>query len=366
MGVAIPLSANVSPPYKSFGIMKKYCHSFIGIFGFVMLLAGGSLYGQTKGYHLVKKTVIGGEGGWDYLAVDHENGRIFLSHGNQVEVLDLKTHKSLGVIKPADGVHGIVTVAKINRGITTNGSTNTATIFDLKSLAPIVELPTGKNPDALLYDPYSDRVFVFNHSGASATAIDLTHGKVLGTVDLGGDGVEAGVSDGKGTIFVNLEDTHEIVSFDAKSLAIKNRWSVAPGEEPTGLAIDIATRRLFSVCHNALMIVVDANSGKVVSKVPIGKHVDGVVFDAASKFAISSNGEGTMTVVKEVSPTEFSVVETVATSPGARTLTMDPVTHHIFLSTAQYGETPAATTDNPNPRPNVVPGTFMLLEYSRD
>ncbi len=345
---------------------KNYRHSFVGIFGLALLLLSASLHAQTPGYHLVKKTVIGGEGGWDYLTVDHDNNKIFLSHGSQVEVLDLKTHKSLGVIKPTSGVHGIVAVSKVNRGLTTNGRTNTATIFDLKTLAPIVELPTGKNPDALLYDPYSDRVFVFNHSGASATAIDIAKGKVLGTLDLGGDGVEAGVSDGKGTIFVNLEDTHEIVSFDAKSLAIKNRWSVAPGEEPTGLAIDPSTHRLFSVCHNELMIVVDANTGKVVSKVPIGKRVDGVVFDATSKFAVSSNGEGTMTVVKEVSPTEFTVVETVATAPGARTLTMDPVTHHIFLSTAQYGETPAATAENPNPRPSIVPGTFMLLEYSRD
>jgi len=346
--------------------MKNYRHSFVGILGLALVLVGTSLNAQTSGYHLVKKTVIGGEGGWDYLAVDHENGKIFLSHGSQVEVLDLKTHKSLGIIKPTSGVHGIVAVPKINRGITTNGRTNTATIFNLNTLAPIVELPTGKNPDALLYDPYSDRVFVFNHSGASATAIDIANGKILGTVDLGGDGVEAGVSDGKGTIFVNLEDTHEIVSFDAKSLAIKNRWSVAPGEEPTGLAIDTSTRRLFSVCHNELMIIVDANTGKVVSKVPIGKRVDGVVFDAASKFAVTSNGEGTMTVVKEVSPTEFSVVETVATAPGARTLTIDPVTHHIFLSTAQYGETPAATADNPEPRPSIVPGTFMLLEYGKD
>lgn len=346
--------------------MKTHRYTFFGLLCMVMLSAGNVLNAQTPGYHLIKKTVIGGEGGWDYLTVDHENGKLFLSHGNQVEVLDLKSHKSVGVIKPTSGVHGIVAVPKINRGLTTNGRTNTATIFDLKTLAPIIELPTGKNPDALLYDPYSDRVFVFNHSGASATAIDIAKGKVLGTLDLGGDGVEAGVSDGKGTIFVNLEDTHEIVSFDAKSLAIKNRWSVAPGEEPTGLAIDTSTHRLFSVCHNELMIIVDANTGKVVSKVPIGKRVDGVVFDATSKFAVSSNGEGTMTVVKEVSPTEFTVVETVATAPGARTLTMDPVTHHIFLSTAQYGETPAATAENPNPRPSIVPETFMLLEYGRD
>jgi DNA-binding beta-propeller fold protein YncE len=331
-----------------------------------LFVSGGFVQAQTKGYHLIKKTVIGGEGGWDYLTVDHEGGKLFLSHGSQVEVRDLSTHKSLGVIKAVNGVHGIAAVPKYNRGITTNGRSNTATIFNLKTLAPIVELPTGENPDALLYDAYSDRVFVFNHSGSSATAIDLSKGIVLGTVDLGGDGVEAGVSDGQGTIFVNLEDTHEIVSFDAKTLAVKTRWSVAPGEEPTGLAINTQTHRLFSVCGNELMLVVDETNGKIISKVPIGKHVDGVVFDPGTKLAVSSNGEGSITVVKEVSATEYSVVETVPTAPGARTLALDPVTHHIFVSTAQYGAIPAATSENPNPRPGIVPGTFMLLEFGQD
>ena len=226
-----------------------------------------------------------------------------------------------------------------------------------------MELPTGKNPDALLYDEFSSRVFVFNHSDVTTTAIDIAEGKVVGTIDVGGSDLEAGATDGKGTIYVNLEEAAEIVSFNAKTLAIKNRWKISPCEEPTGLAIDTKTNRLFSVCHSGSMMVVDSEKGNIVAQVPIGKRVDGVVFDPELKMAFSSNGEGTITVVQEVSPTEFKVIDTITTEPGARTIALDPKTHHVFVSTAQYGETPAATAENPNPRPKVVPGTFMVLEY---
>jgi DNA-binding beta-propeller fold protein YncE len=225
-----------------------------------------------------------------------------------------------------------------------------------------MEVPTGKNPDALLYDRFSDRVFIFNHSGGSATVVDISSGTVTGTVELGGEAVEAGASDEKGTIFVNLEDTNEIVSFDAKSLVVKNRWKISPGEEPTGMAIDVRNHLLFSVCHNALMIVVDYQNGKIVAQVPIGQRVDGVVFDPSSMLAFSSNGDGTITVVKETSPTTFNVLQTVETAVGARTITLDSKTHHVFVSSAQYGPLPAATTETPRPRPPVVPGTFMVLE----
>jgi DNA-binding beta-propeller fold protein YncE len=345
--------------------MKNSCLSIFCLL-LISIVSSFCVNAQTSGYHLIKKTVIGGEGGWDYLSADHDNNKLYLSHGTQVEVLDLQTHQKIGTIGPVNGVHGIVAIAKKNKGVTTNGRSNTATIFDLKTLTPIIELPTGKNPDALIYDAYSDRVFVFNHSDASATAIDVNPGKVVGTIPLGGEGVEAGTTDGKGTIYVNLEDTHEIVSFDAKSLAVKARWDITPGEEPTGLAIDTKTHRLFSACHNELLMVINADNGKIVSKVPIGKRVDGVVFDPATNLIISSNGEGSITVIKEISANEFKVVETVLTAPGARTITLDPVTHHVFVSTAQYGETPAATAENPNPRPAVVPGTFMVMEFGMD
>ncbi len=320
---------------------------------------------QPSGFQLVKKTVLGGEGGWDYLSVDSKNRRLYVSHSTQVEVLNADTQVKIGTIPNLQGVHGVIAVPRHGRGITTNGRSSTATIFDLKTLAVIVELPTGKNPDALTYDAFSDRVFVFNHTGGNMTAIDISRGEVVGTLALGGEAVEAGVSDEKGTVFVNLEDVNEIVAFDAKTLAIKNRWKIAPGEEPTGLAMDLKTRRLFSVCHNALMIVVDADNGKIVAQVPIGKRVDGVIFDPTTRQAISSNGEGSITIVQEVSANEFRVVETVKTEVGARTIAFDPKTHHVFVSTAQYGTPPAATAENPNPRPPVIPGTFMVLELGR-
>ena len=329
----------------------------------VVLFSVNELGAQTSGFHLIKKTVIGGDGGWDYLSVDARNNRLYVSHSTQVEVLDLQTHEKVGVIPNLQGVHGVLAVSKTGRGITTNGRSNTVTIFDLKTLQPIVELPTGKNPDALLYDEFSGRVFVFNHSDVTTTAIDIAEGKVVGTVDVGGSALEAGATDGKGTIFVNLEDANEIVSFDAKTLVVKNRWKISPGEEPTGLALDTKTKRLFSVCHNGWMMVVDSEKGNIVAQVPIGKRVDGVVFDPELKMAFTSNGEGTITVVQEVSPSEFKVIDTIKTEIGARTIALDPKTHHVFVSTAQYGETPVATAENPNPRPKVVPGTFMVLEY---
>lgn len=317
---------------------------------------------KNEPFQLIKKTVVGGEGGWDYLSVDSENRRLYVSHSTKVEVLNADTHEKVGEIANLQGVHGVIAVPKSGRGITTNGRSNTATIFDLKTLTVLGEVPTGKNPDALLYDSYSDRVFIFNHSGGSATAVDIAAGKVTGTIVLGGEAVEAGATDEKGTIFVNLEDTNEIVSFDAKSLVVKNRWKIAPGEEPTGLAIDLKNHLLFSVCHSEIMIVLDYETGKIVAQVPIGKRVDGVIFDPKSKLAISSNGEGTISIVQEVSPTEFKVIETVKTEVGARTITLDPKTHHVFVSSAQYGSLPAATTENPRPRPPVIPGTFMILE----
>jgi DNA-binding beta-propeller fold protein YncE len=339
-------------------------HRFQLAITFLLYISTNISQAQSQ-FQLIKKTVIGGEGGWDYLSVDAENRRLYVSHSTKVEVLNVDTHEKIGEIPNLQGVHGVIAVPKTGRGITTNGRSNTATIFDLKTLKPIIELPTGKNPDALLYDGFSKRVFIFNHSDVTTTAIDIEAGKVVGTIDLGGTALEAGVSDEKGTIFVNLEDAHEIVSFDAKTLAIKNRWKIAPGEEPTGLAIDTKTKRLFSVCHNGWMMVVDSEKGNVVAQVPIGKRVDGVVFDPKSKLAFSSNGEGTITVVQEVSANEFKVVETIKTEVGARTIAFDSKTHHVFVSAAQYGETPAATAEVPNPRPKVVPGTFMVLEYGR-
>jgi YVTN family beta-propeller protein len=312
---------------------------------------------------LKKKTVVGGDGGWDYLSVSSDDRHLYLSHSSQVEVLNADTHEKIGIIPDTKGVHGIVAIPKLGKGFVTCGSTNSVMVFDTKTLAKITDIPAGEMPDALLYDKFSNRIFSFNHRGGSVTAIDVATLKAIETVKLGGAAAEAGVTDGKGTIFVNLEDINEIVSFDAKTLAIKNRWKTGSGEEPTGLAIDLKNNLLFSVCKNQKMIVLDSKTGKLVAEVPIGSRCDGVVFDPKSKTIYSSNGEGTITVIHEDSPTVFSVKEIIKSDVGARTITIDPKTQHVFTMTAQYGETPPKTEENPRPRPKTIPNTFTVYEF---
>jgi len=281
-----------------------------------------------------------------------------------VVVVDADTRAAVGDIPDTPGVHGIAIATDLGRGFVSNGRAGTTTIFDLKTLGKIGEVKTGENPDAILYDPATRRVFTFNGRGADATAIDAARGTVAGTVPLGGR-PENAVTDGKGRVFVNIEDKSEIVALDSKDLQVKSRWPLKPCEEPSGLAFDSAHGRLFAVCSNKLMAVVDATSGRVVTTLPIGSGVDGAAFDAATGLAFSSNGEGTVTVVHEDSPEAFRVVETVKTQRGARTLALDPKTHRIFLSTAEFGPAPAPTAEVPRPRPSIVPGSFVVLVLGR-
>lgn len=322
--------------------MKK-----ITLFSILLNVLTFTLSAQTT---LIKKTVVGGDGGWDYLSVSSDDRHLYLSHSSQVEVLNVDTHEKIGIIPDTKGVHGIVAIPKLGKGFVTCGSSNSVMVFDTKTLAKITDIPAGEMPDALLYDKFSNRIFSFNHRGGSVTAIDVATLKAIETVKLGGAAAEAGVTDGKGTIFVNLEDINEIVSFDAKTLAIKNRWKTGSGEEPTGLAIDLKNNLLFSVCKNQKMIVLDSKTGKLVAEVPIGSRCDGVVFDPKSKMIYSSNGEGTISVIHEDSPTTFSVKEIIKSDVGARTITIDPKTQHVFTMTAQYGETPPKTEENPRPQ----------------
>ena len=334
------------------------------IFSLCLSLTGSVLAQTPANYHLIKKTTVGGEGGWDYLLADADGGRLYLSHGNQTEVLDLKTHDKIGVITPTPGVHGIAVVPGAGIGYTTNGRPNTATMFDTKTFKAMKEIPTGKKPDAILYDAFSGRIFIFNNAGASATVLAAKTGDVLGTVELGG-APEAAVTDDHGLIFVNLEDKNQVAVFDAKTLAVTHHWSLGTGEEPTGLAFDRVKHRLFSACQKKL-VVLDSKTGKLLAEVPTGSGTDGAVFDTATGSAITSNGEGSLTVVKEVKSGQFEAVQTVQTQRGARTITIDPTSHHVFVTTADYGPGPAATTENPRPRRAVIPGSFVVLEYGAD
>ena len=329
------------------------------------LLATVGLAQNGPGYHVVKKTVVGGEGGWDYSYVDASARRVYVSHATKVVVLDADEVKVIGEIPNTEGVHGIAVAPEFNHGFTSNGRTSTVSIFDLKTLKTIKEVPvTGRNPDAILYDPFSKHVFTFNGRSADATVLDASSGDTLATIPLGGK-PEFAVTDLNGHIYVNIEDKSEIAEIDSKTNVVQKRWSIAPGEEPSGLAFDVAHHRLFSVCDNKMMVVSDAEKGSVVTTVPIGNGPDACKFDDGTQLVFSSNGEGTITVIHEDAPDKYTVLETVATQRGARTMSVDIKTHALFTTTAEFGETPKPTAERPRPRPRMLPNTFVVLELQK-
>ncbi|MBI1851391.1 MAG: YncE family protein [Planctomycetes bacterium] len=319
----------------------------------------------ASGYHLLHKYKLGGDGAWDYLVADATAHRVFISRSSHVMVVDSETGAVVGDIPDTPGVHGIALAPDLGRGFTSNGRGGNVTIFDLKTLKAIGQAKVGDNPDAILFDPASKRVFAFNGRSKDATAIDAATGEVAGTIPLGGK-PEFGVADGNGRVYVNIEDKSEVVEIDSKKLAVSNRWSLAPGEEPSGLAMDVKNRRLFSGCGNEKIAVMNADNGKLITTLPIGRGVDACGFDPGTGFAFASNGgDGTLTVVHEDSPDAFTVAENVATQRGARTMTLDPTTHQVFVVTADFESPPAATKDNPRPRAAMVPGSFTLLVYGK-
>src|SRR6201993_1173395 len=326
------------------------------IFVLGVCLAAGAMTAAGPGYHVVTTYKVGGDGGWDYLTADARARRLYISRGTHVIVLDLDSGKNVGDIPDTPGIHGIALAADLGRGFTSNGREGTVTIFDINTLAPIgSKVRVGENPDAILYDPVTKRVFTFNGRSHDSTAIEAASGKVLGTIKLDGK-PEFAASDAKGEIFVNIEDKSELTAIDPNKLEVKAKWPLAPCTEPSGLAIDRKNRRLFVGCDNKMMAVVDADSGKVLATPAIGEGVDATTFDAETGLAFAScGGDGVLTVVKEESPDKFTVAENVPTQKGARTLALDSKTHNVFVVTAQFGPRPAATADNPRPRPPMVP-----------
>src|SRR6266705_3217788 len=306
----------------------------------LVLLASLALAAGSSGYHVTKKTVLGGDGGWDYLTVDARARRIYISRSTHVMVVDADSAALVGDIPGTNGVHGIAIASDLDKGFISDGRDGNVTIFDTRTLKVLGTAPAGKNPDAIIYDSASKRVFAFNGSSKDATAIDAKTGTVAGTIPLGGK-PEFAAADEKGHVFVNIEDTSEIVQFDSNKLTVENRWKIAPGEEPSGLALDRKHRRLFSVCSNKLMVVVNADTGAVVTTLPIGQGTDAAGFDPETGFAFSSNGEGTLTVVHEDSADKFTVVENVPSKKSARTMALDPKTHQVYLVTAEFDPPPA-------------------------
>jgi YVTN family beta-propeller protein len=300
---------------------------------------------------------VQGNGGWDYLTTDHQSNRLYISHATQVNVLNEKTGDSVGLIPNTPGVHGICLVSSLNKGYISNGKTGTCTVFNKTTLAATGEINVGENPDAIFYDDYSKKVFVFNGHSIDVSIIDPAKDIVVATLALGGK-PETGVSDGKGNIYVNIEDKNEVVCFSANHPKILKRYPLKNGEEPSGLAIDRVNDILFVGCGNKVLLVLDALSGKTISKIPIGEGCDGVAYDPLLKQIYSSNGEGTLTVIKELGNKKFKLLESVKTAVGARTLAVDQISHHIFLSTAVFK--PGTIQGKRAP---LVNGSFKVMEF---
>jgi len=314
-------------------IFASLCKLVAGILMLAVLASAAS----NSGYSVTKKIPIPGQGSWDYLTVDEGARRLYVSHGTQVEVLDIDSGAVVGKIANTLGVHGIAIAPGLGRGFVSNGQSSTVTIFDLKTSNTISEVPTGKKPDAIIFDPATSRVFAFNGGSNSATAIDAASGKVAGTVDLGG-GPEFAVADGSGYVYDNLEDESQVVKINARTLKVEQRWPTAPCASPSSMAMDRPNRRLFLGCRSKVMAVMNADTGQVITTLPIGDHVDATAFDPETRLIFNSNGEGTITAIHQDSADKYSVVENVKTLPRAKTMALDPKTHQLFLSTAESGQ----------------------------
>ena len=319
----------------------------------VVLASVAVAFAAATGYHITGEIQIGGEGGWDYLTADSAGRRLYVSHGTHVVVVDLDSNKTVGDIPDTPGVHGIAIAPELGKGFVSNGRGNNVTIFDLKTLKATGTAATQENPDSIRYDSVSGRVFAFNGRSKSATAIDAKTGKVAATISLPGK-PEFSVADGKGHVYANIEDTNEIVEIDAAKASVNKKFSLSPCDGPSGLAYDAKNRRLFSVCSNRVMAVSDPDAGKVIATPAIGAGSDGVAFDPGTGYAMSSNGDGTLTIVAQ-SGGKWDVLENIATERGARTIAVDEKTHKVYLPTAKTA--PSATGG----RATFLPNTFKVL-----
>jgi len=318
-------------------------------------------------YQLKQKFTIGGDGGWDYLTYDPAGKRLFISRGTRVMVVDPAKGSVIAEIPGTTGVHGFALAQELGKGFTSNGGENTVTVFDLKTLKETakIKLPDdAKNPDAILYDAASQRVFTFNGRSKNATVIDAAKGTVVSNIPLDGK-PEFAAADGKGMVYVNIEDKGELTSIDAKKAAVVSSWPLTGCEEPSGLAIDAKNRITFSGCGNKVMAVTNIDTGKVVATVPIGEGVDANGFDPETALAFSSNGEGTLTVVHEDSAAKFTVLQNAATQRRARTMALDTNNHDVYLVTAEFEDAPPPAPGQPRQRPAMKPGTFTVLVMGR-
>ncbi|MGC1392381.1 MAG: YncE family protein [Bacteroidales bacterium] len=337
--------------------MKKKIFVMTGIFLSLLGLNGQNI---SDGYKIIQQIHLEGDGFWDYLNADDATGMLYVSHGKMVHVVNMKTGKNVATITDVNGVHGIAIAPELQKGFISNGADSNVTVFNTKDFTVIEKVPIkGKNPDAILYEPFTKTVITWNGRSSNASVIDAKTDKLIKIIDLAGK-PEAAVSDRKGKVFVNIEDKSEVCMINVKTWKVEQTWSISPGEGPSGLALDIENHRLFSATDK-LMVVLDSETGKVVATLPTGGRVDGAGFDPGLKRAYSSCGEGELTVVQEENPDLFKVLANVPTKAGARTISVSAATHRIYLPTAEFGPTPEKTADNPRPRPSLKPGTFTIL-----
>jgi DNA-binding beta-propeller fold protein YncE len=331
----------------------------------VLVVAPAPGYAQAAGYKVIRRIPVAGEGGWDYLRVDSDAKRIYLSRGSHMTVVDEVSGKVVGDLPDTKGIHGMAIVPELGKGFTSNGQANTVTVFDLKTLKPTGEIKvTGENPDSIIYDPQTKRIFTFNKRTLNATAIDAVKGTVVGTITLGGNPEEPAL-DGKGGLYINLEDKSAISKFDTTTLKqTGGPWALAPCEGPTGLAIDTKNRRLFAACDKVIAVM-NADTGKVVATPAIGGDPDGNGYDPGTGLIFASCREGLVSVIHQDSADKYTPMGNVTTQFGTRTMTLDPKTHHVFTVTADFKPAAAPTADNPRPRPQQIPDSFVILELAQ-
>ena len=347
--------------------MKTLQRRLIAFSTFILALGCLASVARAGGtYHLLREIPIGGEGGWDYLTVDAAGRRLYVSHGTQVVVVDIDKDAVVGAIADTPGVHGLAVAPELKRGFSSNGRENKASIVDLQTLKTLSKVETGENPDGMLYEPGQKEVYMFNGRGRSATVFEAATGKVVATIPLSGKPEFAAADPQAGRVYNNIEDKSEVAVIDTKTHAVVATWPIAPGEEASGMAIDLEHHRLFLGCGNKLMVMMDSTTGKVVASVPIGQGVDANAFDPGTKLAFSSCGDGTVTIAREETPDKLTVVQTLTTEPRARTMTIDPSTHKIYLASAKFEATAAPAPGGQRQRPKMIPDSFKILVYGMD
>ncbi|HWD18280.1 MAG TPA: YncE family protein [Verrucomicrobiae bacterium] len=337
-------------------------HALCSVSGLLTIAAAGLLAPLNSGaqlaYHFIKSIPITDEGGWDYLSIDPQAHRLYMSHGTEVVVIDTSSDTVVGHISDTPGVHGLAPAPDLGKGFVSCGKANECHVVDLKTLQTIAKLPTGQNPDGMLFEPGKQEAYMFNGRGKSATVIDAKENEVVATIPLDGKPEFATADPAAGRVYDNLEDKSEVAVIDTATHKVVNNWPIAPGESASGMAIDTAHHRLFLGCDNNMMVMMDSSTGKVITSVPIGEGVDACAFDPVTQLAFSSCRDGTTTIAHEDSPEKLTVVQTLKTEPSARTMTIDPKTHRIYLPAAKFG--PRVEGQR---RPPMIPGSLHLLVY---